>query len=131
MAEERVCDHDRHAEREDVHRDAGDDLLAAMGDAGKAVNERQHDGGGERGGQPRPGRAGERGDRGGGESPGQQLALQPDIDDAGALGHQPGHGAEDERRGEAGRAVEDRKNVDPELRHGRRSARAAAAPARA
>ena len=122
VAEERIGDHDRHAKRQDVHRDAGDDLLAAMGDAGESVNERQRDGSCERGRQSRPGRPGERGDGGGGEGAGQQLALQADIDDAGALRHQARHGAEDERRREAGGPVQDGEDVDPDLSHERRSA---------
>ncbi len=78
--------------------DARDDLLAAVGDAGEAVHQREGHRDQDRGAQARPGRAGHRRHRRRREGADQQLALQADVDDARPLRDQPRHGAEDQRR---------------------------------
>ena len=52
--------------------------------------------------QAEPDIAGDRGNDGGGEGGGQHLALEPDIDDAGALGIEAGEAGEDQRRRRGG-----------------------------
>ena len=51
--------------------------------------------------EPDPGRAGHRREGAGGEGRGQHLALEPDVEDAGALGEEPGEAGEQQRRREA------------------------------
>ena len=48
--------------------------------------------------QPDPGRARDRGEGAGGEGRGQHLALEADVEDAGALGIEPGEAGEQQGR---------------------------------
>lgn len=54
--------------------------------------------GGDAGEEPEPGRAGDRGGGGGGEGGPQHLAFEADVDDAGALGEEPGQRRQHQRR---------------------------------
>jgi hypothetical protein len=97
--EPRRAQHDREARRQDVDGDAAHHLVAAPGDAGKAMQQRHRFGSEDGGGHAQPGRAGDRGSRGGKESCHQHLAFEADIDDAALLREQPAHGAQHQRRG--------------------------------
>ena len=91
---------------EEVDGDAGDDLVAALGDRGEAVHQREHDRDEDRRAEPEPGRAGERRDRAGGERADQHLSLEPDVENAGALGIETGERGEQQRRGQPHRGID-------------------------
>ena len=97
-ANQAVPEHDGEPGRQDVDGDAAHHLVAAIGDAGEAVQQRQRLGGEDGRGHARPGRAGDRRGRGGEEGRHQHLAFEADIDDAALLREQPAHGAEHQRR---------------------------------
>ena len=88
-----------------------------MGDAGEAVDHREEDREPDAGGQPEPGRAGDRGGRGGGERCAQHLALERDVDDARALAEQACECGEHERRRETDRRVGEQQDLEEDLVH--------------
>ena len=57
--------------------------------------------GDDAGEKPDPGRAGDRREGAGGEGGGEHLAFEADVEDAGALGVEPGEAGEQQRRREA------------------------------
>ena len=115
---EGVADDNREAQGQDVHGDTGDDLVAPVRDAGEPVDQPEADRDRDGGNQPDPGRAGHMRDRRRGEGAGQELAFEPDVDDARAFRDQARHRTQDERRGEPQRAAGDREDVGQDLRHG-------------
>ena len=62
-----------------------------------AKNDRDQD----RGGEPDPGRAGDRGRGRAGKGAGQHLALEADVEDAGALGIEAGEAGKQQRHRQA------------------------------
>src|SRR6185437_15226532 len=101
----RDAEHDGEARDQDVDGDAAHHLVAALGDAGIAVDQRHHHRGRDARREADDGDMRDRAGGGGGEGGGEHLALEPDIDDARAFGEQPRHRAEDQRRRDAdGRA---------------------------
>ena len=106
------------ADRQHVDRDAGNDLVAAPGDRGKAVHQRQGDRRQHAGAQAGPGRATVIGDDGRGEGGDQHLAFETDVDDARALRPEPRErGAEQRDRQADGRIEDDGERLDDLHRH--------------
>ena len=77
---------------EEIDGDAGNDLVAALGDGGKAVNQRQITARkpGSRPEARASGRAGDTRRGAGGERRAEHLAFQADVENAGAFGKQSG-----------------------------------------
>ena len=98
------------AGRQHVDGDAGDELVALEGDGGGALQRRGADRDAEAGEEAEPDVAGDRGDGGGAEGGGQHLALEADVEDAGALGIEAGEAGEQQRRREADGGVEGRED---------------------
>ena len=92
-----MAEHGRQPGGEHVEGDSGDDLVAALADAGEAVQEREGKSGNDRGGKPGSGGPEGARRRRRREGRGQHLAFKPDVDDAGALGPQPGKAGEEQR----------------------------------
>ena len=67
----------------------------------KPCSDREQARGGDAGEKPDPGRAGHRREGAGGEGGGEHLALEADVEDAGALGVEAGEAGEQQRRREA------------------------------
>ena len=65
------------------------------------MDQREQARGEDAGEEPDPGRAGDRREGAGGEGGGQHLALEADVEDAGALGEEAGEAGEEQRRREA------------------------------
>ena len=65
------------------------------------MDHRERARGEDAGDEPDPGRAGDGGERAGGEGGGQHLALEADVEDARALGEEPGEAGKEQRRREA------------------------------
>src|SRR5215208_627856 len=84
-----MTEHGRQSGGEHVEGDPGDDLVAALADAGEAVQEGEGKRGNDRSRKPRSGGPEGARRRRRREGRGQHLAFKPDIDDAGALGPQP------------------------------------------
>ena len=106
-ADQRPVGERRHARREDVDRGAGDDLVRHEVDREERVDQRREAAGRHRGEQPdlpreRLGRNPEAP-----EAAHQHHALDGDVDDAGALGHDAAEAAEHERRREPQRRREE------------------------
>ena len=91
---------------QDVERQPRHHVVPPVGDARVAVDQGEQHRGADPRRQPRPRRARERGGGGGGEGRPQHLALQSDVDDAGALREQAGHGGEDQGGGQAQRRIQ-------------------------
>ncbi len=69
------------------------------------------------GGEAEPGGARDCGGRGGGERGAQHLALEPDVDHAGALGEQAGERGEHQRRRQPDGRVREQQDLQQELVH--------------
>ena len=91
-----LAENDGGPSGDEVDRHAGDDLVAALGDRGEAVNQRQSDGHRDRRQHTEPGRACDRRHRPAGEGAAEHLALEADVEDAGTLGIKPGESGENE-----------------------------------
>ena len=111
---------DGRAGGHEVDRHAGDDLVAAAGDGGKAVYQRQEHRDEDRGGEPDPGRAGDGGGRAAGERAGEHLAFQADVENARALGIEAREAGKQKRHGKPDGGVEDQ-DQDVEEVHQARS----------
>ena len=96
--------------RQHVDGDAGDELVALEGDGGGALQRGGADRDAEAGEEAEPDVAGDRGDRGGAEGGGEHLALEADVEDAGALGIEAGETGEQQRRREPDGRVEGRED---------------------
>ncbi len=79
--------------------------------------------------EPDPGRAGNRGGRSAGEGAGQHLALEPDVEDAGALGIKAGEAGKQQRHRQADGRVEHVDDDVEEIHLRRPSLSAPATPA--
>src|SRR5437868_8161878 len=86
-----------------------------MGDRGIAMHQGEDDRDGDRRSEAEPDRAGDGGHRAGGEGGAQHLALEADIDDAGALAEESTERREDQRRRLAQRRREQRYGLDEEV----------------
>ena len=92
-----MTEHGRQSGGEHIEGDPGDDLVAALADAGEAVQEREGERGNDGSGKPDRRAAEGARRRRRREGRGQHLALKPDVDDAGALRPQPGQAGEEQR----------------------------------
>ena len=88
LAEPGLAENDRRAGGDEVDRNARDDLVAAMGDRGKAMHQRQRHRDDDRKEQADPGRSVDGSGSRAGKGGGQHLALKADVEDAGSLGVQ-------------------------------------------
>ncbi len=108
LMEPGLAEDDGGARGDEVDGDAGDDLVAALGDRGKAVTRRQARPRRARRKQAEPGGAGDGRDaRRTREGGGQHLAFEADVEDPGALGIEAGEAGEQQRHGDADGGVED------------------------
>ncbi len=87
--------------REEGHREAGDDLVGAQGDREERVDQGQQHAGDHPDQQADDPRAGHLGAPQPPERAHQHHALEPDVDDAAALGEQAAERGEQQRRGVA------------------------------
>ncbi len=102
-----IADHRGEPGRQHVDGDARDDLVAALRDRGEAVHERKQRRGADAGEEAPIGRARGVARRRGREGGDQQLALEADVDDAGALRPEAGEaGAQEGDRQPQGRVGE-------------------------
>ena len=85
-------------------------LVALEGDGGDALEAGGADRDAEAGEEAEPDVAGDRGDGGSAEGGGQHLALEADVEDAGALGIEAGEAGEQQRRREPDGGVEGRED---------------------
>ncbi len=86
LAKQALGDQNGDAGGQEVEGDAADQLVAAEGDRGNAVNGRQDEGGGDACQQAKPDGACQKGDGPGGHRGHQHLAFQPDVENARAFG---------------------------------------------
>lgn len=90
---------------DEVERHAGHDLVAAIGDDGKAMDQREQDRDRNAGQKTGPRVCCQISDAGGSKGRRQHLAFKTDIEHAGAFGKQPRKSGKEQRDGEAdGRA---------------------------
>ena len=110
-------------QHQQVEHDAEDDLVdqvADREDREQRADQRAGEGGGD---DAQPEAGGHRGEQRAGERPGQQLPLDGDVDDAGALADDAGQRAEDQRRRGEDRQLQRAEQVDRRARlPGRRPA---------
>ncbi len=107
LAEPGLAEQHRRARRDEIERDAGDDLVAARRDRRETVHQAEQHRDDDAEEEPGIGRAGDRGADAGGEGGGQHLALEADVEDAGPLRIETGQGRQQQRRRQAQRRVED------------------------
>lgn len=87
----------RNPAANEIDGDAGDYLVAAMRDGGKAVHQRQRYGYEHANDQPKPARMQNRSRSRTGESAGQHLAFKADVKNAGAFGIHAGKAGQQQR----------------------------------
>src|SRR4029450_3167197 len=94
----RIAEHRRESRQRDVEGHARHDLVAVVRDAREGVQEAHHDRRGDADAESDPGRARDGRGRGRREGRGQQLALEADVANAGALGKEAAERRQHERR---------------------------------
>lgn len=92
---------------DEVDRDAGNDLVAALGDRSIAMDQRQSHRNEDGRNEPDPNRLRDCRRRTGGKGRTKHLAFQPDVEDAGALGEEAGKRREHQRHGDADRRFQE------------------------
>src|SRR5690606_25195006 len=107
LAEPGLSKNDGGTGRDEVDGHPGDDLVAAMGNRGEAVNECEKAGNEDRRAQPDPCGAVDCGSGAGGEGTCQHLAFETDVEDAGTLRIETRETGQKQRDRQADRGVED------------------------